>query len=342
MRIDKMSLSSKAPLIGVYAICKNELSFVDRFYESIKNADSITICDTGSTDGTFERLQELASSRSGFTLKQIFVSPWRFDDARNAALSFVPPEVDLCISIDFDEMLQPDWKELLEAEIVDDFKRNGKVTDRYNHRFKTVWDWHAKGQNISTHWHERIHARNGFIWKLPVHEILVKSDGSPETTKWLGGWEMTQHPDTSKPRSSYYKMLELSVKEDPKRWKSWSFYAGELQAIGKFDEALAAYQQAYELPDADLGFLQMQIARLYQHQGNLKKAYSIMATAAFNYETRELAVYAAELANVNGNKSQTLLWIDIARARLNRSNGYSFDPACWDEAFEVRVKQLTE
>ena len=34
--------------IAVYAICKNESKFVDRWYESVKDADEIVVVDTGS------------------------------------------------------------------------------------------------------------------------------------------------------------------------------------------------------------------------------------------------------------------------------------------------------
>ena len=36
--------------IVVYAICKNESKFIKRWYESMKEADSIYVLDTGSTD----------------------------------------------------------------------------------------------------------------------------------------------------------------------------------------------------------------------------------------------------------------------------------------------------
>ena len=44
--------------VCVYAICKNELQFVDRWMESMSEADLIVVTDTGSDDGTVERLRE--------------------------------------------------------------------------------------------------------------------------------------------------------------------------------------------------------------------------------------------------------------------------------------------
>ena len=38
--------------IVVYAICKNEEQFVDRWMDSMGEADRVVVLDTGSTDGT--------------------------------------------------------------------------------------------------------------------------------------------------------------------------------------------------------------------------------------------------------------------------------------------------
>ena len=44
--------------VCVYAICKNEEKFVDRWYESVKEADEIYVLDTGSTDKSIEKLKK--------------------------------------------------------------------------------------------------------------------------------------------------------------------------------------------------------------------------------------------------------------------------------------------
>ena len=41
----------------VYAICKNEEKYVDKWYDSVKEADKIFVLDTGSTDNTIRRLK---------------------------------------------------------------------------------------------------------------------------------------------------------------------------------------------------------------------------------------------------------------------------------------------
>ena len=44
--------------ICVYAISKNEAQFVERWYNSMKEADAIYVLDTGSTDNTVSLLKK--------------------------------------------------------------------------------------------------------------------------------------------------------------------------------------------------------------------------------------------------------------------------------------------
>lgn len=43
--------------ICVYAICKNEEQFVDRWMDSVNEADMVVVTDTGSTDQSVEKLR---------------------------------------------------------------------------------------------------------------------------------------------------------------------------------------------------------------------------------------------------------------------------------------------
>lgn len=97
--------------IAVYTIALNEIKFVKRWAESAKDADYILIADTGSTDGT----PEIAKDSLGINVVRISINPWRFDLARNAALAALPDDIDLCIALDMDEVLQPGWRKALEA-----------------------------------------------------------------------------------------------------------------------------------------------------------------------------------------------------------------------------------
>ena len=101
--------SSERMKICVYAISKNEENFVKRFCESIKNADCVLIADTGSTDNTVDIAKECVG-----IVYNIAVRPWRFDTARNIALGLVPQDMDICITLDLDEIMMPGWRKEIE------------------------------------------------------------------------------------------------------------------------------------------------------------------------------------------------------------------------------------
>ena len=67
--------------VAVYAICKNESKFAERWMASMSEADEIVVLDTGSADDTAEKLRALGAA---VTVEAI--TPWRFDAARNRSL----------------------------------------------------------------------------------------------------------------------------------------------------------------------------------------------------------------------------------------------------------------
>jgi len=139
--------------ICVYAISKNEEMFVERFCNSAKDADLILIADTGSTDMTADLAQDC-----GAQVHEICITPWRFDDARNAALALIPKDIDVCVSLDLDEELQPGWREEIE-----------RVWTKGTTRLRYGFDW---GAGIVFKY-EKIHARHGYRWTHPCHEYPI-------------------------------------------------------------------------------------------------------------------------------------------------------------------------
>ena len=95
--------------VCVYAICKNEAQFVDRWMDSMGEADQVVVLDTGSEDSTVERLRARGAE---VTVERI--SPWRFDTARNRSLELVPEDADICVCTDLDEVFHPGWRAALE------------------------------------------------------------------------------------------------------------------------------------------------------------------------------------------------------------------------------------
>ena len=76
--------------IIVYAICKNEAKFVDRWYQSMQEADQIFVLDTGSTDNTVELLR-----KKNVIVKAETIKSWRFDRAQNKDVAIVLIDINL-------------------------------------------------------------------------------------------------------------------------------------------------------------------------------------------------------------------------------------------------------
>ena len=97
------------PKIAIYTIMKNEAANVADWIETTADADDVVVLDTGSKDGTPDLLD-----RGSVEVHRAWYDPFRFDDARNAALALVAPSIDLCLRLDADERLPPDWRAVIE------------------------------------------------------------------------------------------------------------------------------------------------------------------------------------------------------------------------------------
>ena len=144
--------------VCVYAICKNEEQFVDRWMDSMSEADQVVVLDTGSEDGTVERLRA-----RGAEVAVEEISPWRFDTARNRSLELVPEDAGICVCTDLDEVFHPGWRAALERAWT---AGAGQASYRY------TWSFNADGSEGVVFWYEKIHARRGYQWVHPVHEVL--------------------------------------------------------------------------------------------------------------------------------------------------------------------------
>ncbi len=195
--------------VCVYAICKNEVQFAEKWMDSMKEADQIVVTDTGSGDGTVEKLKEL-----GAVVYVEEVKPWRFDVARNISLDHVPEDADICVCTDLDELFVPGWRDRLEeAWLSHKPKSSGPAakTGRYLYN----WSLKADGTPDVQFYYFKVHDRHGFRWKCPIHEYVQYVGKLPLETIYIDGMVLNHYPDPSKSRGSYLPLLELAVEEAP-------------------------------------------------------------------------------------------------------------------------------
>ena len=224
-------------IIAVYAIAKNEERHVERFLHAASEADYVCVLDTGSTDNTVQLLQD-----GGAIVSQTIIDPWRFDVARNESLDLIPADTDVCVCLDLDEVLQPGWREILEAAWTDD-------TDIG--RYTCVSSRNADGSPGTSFLRDKIHQPGKFWWKYPVHEVLVPKDYWTEIIPVSIPGMIADHlPDHSKDRSGYLKLLELATAELPHDARCAHYLGREYMYAGRWEDAIRELERHLELPSA--------------------------------------------------------------------------------------------
>ncbi len=221
--------------IAVYAICKNEESKLNDWYNSMKEADEIVVLDTGSTDNSLTLLKSFPKVR----LYQEKIVPWRFDVARNLSLSHVSKDTNICVCTDIDENFEPGWRSSLE-------KYWTKETTRAKYLYN--WNFDDNGRSGTTFYLNKIHSRNDYKWIHPVHEVL--SCNREEKEILIPEITLNHYQDYTKSRSSYLPLLELSVKETPNDDRNVHYLGREYMYYKEWDKCIETLHKHLILPSA--------------------------------------------------------------------------------------------
>lgn len=247
--------------IAVYAICKNEEAFIERWVNSMKEADAIYVLDTGSTDNSYEKLKQL-----GVHVIKEEITPWRFDVARNRSLELVPEDYDICVCTDLDEVFIQGWRQTLE-----------KVWTPATTRLRYNYNWKLNKDGIPevNFYIEKIHCRKGYHWTHPVHEVLTY-ENAKEIFTTTDDITVNHYPDDTKSRSSYLPLLELSVKENPLDDRNVHYLGREYMYYQRWEDAIETLKKHLQLKTAtwkDERCASMRfIARCYKNINNYVEA----------------------------------------------------------------------
>ena len=222
--------------VCVYAICKNESQFVDRFMDSMSEADYVCVLDTGSSDDTVKKLRA-----RGAIVGETVVSPWRFDTARNESLGLIPADADICCAIDLDEQFHPGWRAALERAWQPDTTRA---------RYRYTWSFRPDGSEGMVFWADKIHKNGCYRWASPVHETLSYTGEGAERFVDAAGVQLDHHPDETKSRGQYLPLLELAVREDPQNDRNCHYLGREYMFRGEWQKAIETLARHLTLPSA--------------------------------------------------------------------------------------------
>lgn len=134
-------------------------------------------------------------------------------------LDLVPSDVDVCVSLDMDEVPDPDFFDKIREAWKPGTTRAWVMWDTGN-----IW-----ANNL------RVHARHGYTWRYPCHEIIVPSI---EENIIVVESMVTHVPDNDKPRSGYLPLLELGHRENPDDHRMLVYLIREYYFKGMWQEII--------------------------------------------------------------------------------------------------------
>ncbi len=305
--------------ICVYAISKNEEKFVNRWVDAIKDADKIIVLDTGSTDNTVALLEE-----RGVEVHRKIFDPWRFDVARNYSLDLVSEDIDICICLDLDEVMEEGWKEKL-------IKAWDEDTTRIKYTYN--WSFDEYGNPATTFLSNKIHSRQGYIWTHPVHEVLTPL--KEEKEKIVSEIVINHYADKEKSRSSYLPLLELSVKENPEDDRNMHYLGREYMYYKKWDKCIETLEKHLNMKKAtwkDERCASMRfIGRSYKAKGDIEKAKEWYLKAID--EAPYLREAYVELAYLYYEEENYFMAYDLLKRAFNikkKSQSYINEEFAWN------------
>lgn len=306
--------------ICVYAICKNEMKFIDRWVDSMSEADYVCVLDTGSDDGSFERLKEL-----GVITEQKIIAPWRFDVARNESMKLIPEDTDICICTDLDEIFEPGWRRLFELNWTD-------ITKQASYRY--TWNFNPNGTEGHVFYSEKAHTYGEFRWTHPVHEVLSYMGSEPLIKRVIPGVQLNHYADETKPRSQYLPLLEMSVEEAPEDDRNMHYLGREYMFYKKWDKCIETLKKHLAMPGAvwrDERCASMRfISRALIAKDDEKEAFCwLLKAVAEAPHMREPYIETANLMYSQNNWIGVIFFCEESLKITEKNLSYICEPFAW-------------
>jgi tetratricopeptide (TPR) repeat protein len=209
-------------------IVRDEAAVIERCLRSVKPyVDAWAIVDTGSADGTQERIRALMAGLPGALIER----PWvDFATNRNEALELARRHGDYALVIDADEVFEAQpgfaWGALGEPGYLLEFAYG---VFRYPRLALARLD-------------------AGWRWQGVLHETLVAPGAN--ATKVIAGAQIRVHSDGVRSRlplaekfARDVEVLQRALQDEPDNARYAFYLAQSLRDAGRFDEAIAAYER---------------------------------------------------------------------------------------------------
>jgi tetratricopeptide (TPR) repeat protein len=308
--------------ICVYTIAKNEEKNVDKWVDSMSEADYICVLDTGSTDSTVEKLRA-----RGVIVEQKTISPWRFDVARNESMKLIPKDTDICVSTDLDELFDKGWAKTL---------RNEWEPDKYKMgRYYYVFQHTATGGEADSFYRDKIHTNDPmFKWIFPIHEVLARPEGMPEKLFPRIICHHWQNMQTV--RKSYLTLMEMEYSEHPTNtrnlfllgreyyiYQNWEMAIKRLEEFVEIGPRKILYEKGFAL--ALIGYSHMQMHRINDARFSFMRSINVFPKFRIAYLGLATTYLIAK------DYVQTIEHTNMALAIKERFMLFSDEGAAWED-----------
>lgn len=310
--------------IIVYAIAKDEERTARRWAEAVSEADKVIVLDTGSTDRTVEILKDC-----GVEVFEDYDGPFRFDRARNKALSHVPEDADWCFSVDLDEIFEPGWRAAIDKAALE---HPNATQIKYPFVFSHRTDPET-GEEVADSWFYKgnCHRRRGFKWVCPCHEVLVSETAPIEAI--AEGCRLHHRSEPKARRDGYLQLLEQGAKDDPTDPRVHYYLGREYFYRNRNQEAAEVLVKYLDLVGQycwhdEKGNALHMIAQCCERLGDLDRAESWALRALAETAGREPYIFLARLYHRQERWWECRHYAEAA-LKLENNNAYFRDPSAY-------------
>lgn len=178
--------------VCVYTICKNEINGIEKWYNSLSEADMIVLCDTGSNDGTWEYIKDKTNKDSRFKVMQYIHNEeiFHFAKARNVSLDFVHEycfDSDntkwILIMLDIDEIFDEGAISRIKEQWIDGKKSMNIIgLNPWNKGYLNGTPQKVHSNDIQWRWYGRVHETLCYdetpFYNLPSDDFIYSENVS--------------------------------------------------------------------------------------------------------------------------------------------------------------------
>lgn len=270
-------------------IVKNERAVIERCLQSVvKYIDYWVICDTGSTDGTQQKIQHLFQSNN--VPGELFQDEWQdFAYNRNLALARAKDKADYILIIDADDYI----------EASPTFKFAALTADAYH--------LNVQLQNLLYYNTKLIRAEKPWKWYGVLHEYLY-AENAADGVNYYGDYVMkaTRDGDRSQNPEKYrqdIEVLEAALEKEPNNTRYQFYLAQSYRDLDAYDKAIEHYSKRVTMGgwEEEVYISMLQVARCLSKQGkpNDQVIEAYMKCYRYRPQRFEAAYDALKLCRLN-------------------------------------------